>query len=227
MHDCAKSLDNDVETAYDQFAKAYSAASSVAIPSRTTRPCLRPSPKWFNPPIKLLTKRKFKLHCLVRSAPYCSDLNFLYAESCKKVKNAVRSAIRKFDLSIIRVSKREPKLLFNYINSQRGCRDSIKGLTDSEGVFHTDGAKIVNLLNDQFGNVFIPRLPCSAQIGVQPPTCSQLRSLFARKYPKVHRASELKEISWHGRCSSPRREKLRQLVRRDLQQNLPQLIHIW
>jgi len=101
---------------------------------------LRPSPKWFNPRIKLLTKRKFKLHCLVRSSPHCPVLKLLYVESCKQVKFAVRSSIRRFEESIVRASKREPKLLFNYINSQRVCRGSIKGLTDSEGVFHTDGS---------------------------------------------------------------------------------------
>ncbi len=80
-------------------------------------------------------------------------------------ESSVPSGVRSEE-SIVRASKREAKLLFNYINSQRGCRDSTKGLTDSVGVFHMDGAKIVILLNDQFRNVFIPLLPCSAQIAM-------------------------------------------------------------
>jgi hypothetical protein len=83
-------------------------------------------------------------------------LKLAYVESCKKVKYAVKNAIHRFEDSIVNASKREPKLLFNYINSQRLCKDPIKVLMDCEGVFHTDGAMIVKLLNDHYGNVFIP-----------------------------------------------------------------------
>ncbi len=53
----------------------------LAFPSRVPRLSLR------SPPIhiKLLTKRKFKLHCLVRSSSHCLVLKFAYVESFKKV----------------------------------------------------------------------------------------------------------------------------------------------
>ena len=124
---------------------------------------MRSNPKWFNPKIKSLTRLKYKLHCRIRSAPRCLELRNAFASICKQVKLAVRNAICKFEASIVRACKQQPKLLFNYINGQKQCRDSIKGLLDCHGVFHTDGNKIVSILNDQFGSVFIPRLPCPAQ----------------------------------------------------------------
>ncbi|RNA22263.1 hypothetical protein BpHYR1_014710 [Brachionus plicatilis] len=81
----------------------------------------------------------------------------------KQIKLAVRNAICMFETSIVRVCKLQPKLLYNYINSQKQCRDSIKGLLDCHGAFHTDGYKIVNIFNVQFDSVFIPHLSCSAQ----------------------------------------------------------------
>ncbi|RNA06186.1 hypothetical protein BpHYR1_021421 [Brachionus plicatilis] len=49
--------------------------------------------------------------------------------------------------------KLQPKLLYNYINSQKQCRDSIKGLLDC----------LVPSTRMVTRSFFIPRLPCPAQ----------------------------------------------------------------
>jgi len=63
------------------------------------------------------------------------------------------------------------KLLYNYINSQKTCRDSIKGLMDPDGTYQTDGRIIANLLDDHFSSVFtvisaepIPTLTLSTNV---------------------------------------------------------------
>ncbi len=154
FHDGSKLLDIDVNTAYNQVVESYSQASSIAIPTRRLSPRKRPSPKWFNDRIKHLTKRKYKLHCQVRAAPRNPELRAAYILVCKQVKSAVRHSICKFEESIVRACKRQPKLLFNYINSQKQCKDTIKGLLDNEGFFCTDGGTIANLLNAHFASVF-------------------------------------------------------------------------
>ncbi|RNA19031.1 RNA-directed DNA polymerase from mobile element jockey-like [Brachionus plicatilis] len=53
--------------------------------------------------------------------------------------------------------------LKHLLSGPKQCRDSIKGLLDCHGTFHTGGYRIVNIPNVQFGSVFIPRLPCQAQ----------------------------------------------------------------
>ncbi|RNA04466.1 RNA-directed DNA polymerase from mobile element jockey-like, partial [Brachionus plicatilis] len=165
-------LDKDVNVAYDEFVKTYAAASCMAIPNQVHRARKRANPKWFNANIKQLTKKKFTLHCRIRSAPRNSELRLLYVTVCKQVKTTVRNAIFKFEASIVRACKLQPKLLYNYINSQKQCRDSVKGLLDLDGTFHTDGVKIANILNVQFGSVFIPRQPCLAK-PLQPMSCTQ------------------------------------------------------
>ncbi|MFO7872408.1 MAG: hypothetical protein R6U26_02055, partial [Candidatus Undinarchaeales archaeon] len=141
--------------------------SCLAIPTRVRKTQLRSNPKWFNQSIKALTREKYKFHCLCRSAPHNADLKAAYIQSCKKVKTAVRKAICKFEAFIVRSCKLQPKLLFNYINSQKACNDSIKGLLDADGYFQTDGRVIVRLLNEHFSSVFslrdyesVPAMPC-------------------------------------------------------------------
>ncbi|RNA04965.1 RNA-directed DNA polymerase from mobile element jockey-like, partial [Brachionus plicatilis] len=101
-----------------------------------------------------LFNEKF-LDCRDRLSSDDADSSYnLLVSSCKKVKAAVRKAICKFEAFIVRSCKLQPKLLFNYINSQKACNDSIKGLLDADGCFQTDDRVIVRLLNEHFSSVF-------------------------------------------------------------------------
>jgi len=168
LEGCASFLDSpsDCDSSYNQLVNAYASASSLAIPTRAHKARIHTNPKWFSPTIKALTRRKSKLHYLCRAAPLNPDLKAEYNQICKQVKLAVRRAVCRFEALIVRSCKHQPKLLYNYINSQKACRDSIKGLMDSGGTYQTDGRIIANLLNDYFSSVFsvrsaepIPTLP--------------------------------------------------------------------
>ncbi|RMZ95536.1 hypothetical protein BpHYR1_001516, partial [Brachionus plicatilis] len=76
--DCTKLLDSDTSVAFNQFVTTYSTASALAIPTCVPRARNRPNPKWFNANIKQLTKKKYILHCRIRSAPRNSELKALY-----------------------------------------------------------------------------------------------------------------------------------------------------
>jgi hypothetical protein len=158
------SMVTDVDIAYNQLVSTYSSASKLAIPTRRHSTSTRTNKKWFNAEIHKLTKRKYKLHCRIRSAPDNIELKIAYKETCRQVKVAVNKAVFKYEAAIVRSCKQQPKLLFSYINDQKACKDSIKGLVDANGVFQTDGKVIVNLLNEQFSSVFNPRSPALAQV---------------------------------------------------------------
>ncbi|RNA00899.1 RNA-directed DNA polymerase from mobile element jockey-like, partial [Brachionus plicatilis] len=158
---------DDADSSYNLLVSVYASASCLAIPTRVRKTQLCSNPKWFNQSIEALTREKYKFHCLCRSAPHNADLKAAYIQSCKKVKTAVRKAICKFEAFIMRSCKLQPKLLFNYINSQKACNDSIKGLLDADGCFQTDGRVIARLLNEHFSSVFslrdyesVPAMPC-------------------------------------------------------------------
>ncbi|RNA16289.1 RNA-directed DNA polymerase from mobile element jockey-like [Brachionus plicatilis] len=121
FHEGSKLLDNDVNIAFNQVVESYNHASSVVMPTRRFSTHKRPCPKWSNDKIKHLTKSKYKLYRLVRSAPLNPELRAAYTMVCKQFKSAVRQSISKFEESIVRAFKSQPKLLFNYINSQKQC----------------------------------------------------------------------------------------------------------
>ena len=159
-----------------RLVNAYASASSLAIPTRAHKARIHINPKWFNPTIKALTRRKSKLHYLCRAAPLNPDLKAEYNQICKQVKLAVRRAVCRFEALIVRSCKHQPKLLYNYINSQKACRDSIKSLMDSDGNYQTDGRIIANLLNDHFSSAFSIR---SAEPIPTVPLRSSVKYIFA------------------------------------------------
>ena len=67
---------------------------------------------------------------------------------------------------IVSNCKLNPKPLYNYINCQKTCKESIRSLVDQNGHRVNDGLGKANLLNIQFASVFneinqsiIPTLP--------------------------------------------------------------------
>ncbi len=153
---------------------------------------------------------KYRLHCQTRSVPHYLELRASYALACKRVKAAVRHSICKFEASIVRVCKRQSKLLVNYINSQKQCKETIKGLVDSENVFHTGGVAISNLLNIQFGSVFIPS---STHASTAEPKYSSQRqinvNIFSPDSIRKYIALQPQKIARNGPHPSLNRRELR------------------
>ena len=75
---------------------------------------------------------------------------------CLQLKKSLRQARLKYELSIISLSKHNPKLIYSYVKSQRKLPNQIRSLIDPQGNTITDMPKIVNMLNDQFFSAFNP-----------------------------------------------------------------------
>ena len=76
-----------------------------------------------NPEVKKAFKHKHTTFAKMRA---CSDQSVLKKEfnkAGKNVKKLIKSIRREYENSIIEKCKKQPKLLFSYINSQKNCRD--------------------------------------------------------------------------------------------------------
>ena len=113
--------------------------------------------KWFNKDVKSATNKKHKLHCHLRLSPGNEDIRVEYRIICQRVKALVKQSIIKFESELVSRCKENPKLLYNYINEQRSCRNTIRSLRDKNRVSKSSGIDIVNILNEQFSNVFNPQ----------------------------------------------------------------------
>ncbi|RNA11346.1 hypothetical protein BpHYR1_006320 [Brachionus plicatilis] len=70
------------------------------------------------------------------------------------MKIAVRFAHLNFESNFASKCKKEPKLLYSYINNQKICKESIKMMKEPDGTITTANESIVNILNDLFCMVF-------------------------------------------------------------------------
>ena len=52
-------------------------------------------------------------------------------------------------------AKKEPKILYKYLNSQQVLKESIRSLNKSDGELTQDRKEIANLLNKNFQSVFV------------------------------------------------------------------------
>ena len=156
---------NNVNDAYISLIEAYEKASNLSIPLKMVkRHKFLENPKWFNKDVKSATNKKYKLHCQLRSSPSNEDIRVEYRIICKRVKALVKQSIIKFESDLVSRCKENPKLLYSYINEQRSCRNTIRSLIDKNGVSTSSEIDIVNILNEQFSEVFNPQAVCTIEL---------------------------------------------------------------
>ena len=101
--------------------RAYVSAFCPTIPTRVRKAQLHSNPKWFNQNIKAqIRKEQISLPLQIGSF------------KCR-LESHLLTVLQKNEACNL-----QPKLLFNYINSHKTWKDSIKVLLDADGCFQTD-----------------------------------------------------------------------------------------
>ena len=62
--------------------------------------------------------------------------------------------MRGYESNIAKNAKKNPKMVYSYVNSKKTIRDSIRTLEDDEGIRVEDPQRILTMLSDQFKSVF-------------------------------------------------------------------------
>ena len=78
-----------------------------------------------------------------------------YNRLCKKTKKAIKKAVRDYERDLASRAKHDPKLVYAYINSKRNTKEAIRVLEDESGQRVVERKDICNMLNKQFGSIFI------------------------------------------------------------------------
>ncbi|RNA43729.1 hypothetical protein BpHYR1_016995, partial [Brachionus plicatilis] len=142
---------------FELFLEKYDKASNnfiqkIKVSSGVTQ--TKAKPKWFNSNIKKLTRNKYQLWIKLR-ANNKKDKNLIeeYNRVSKSVKSRVKDSIVNYEKSIISKAKKNPKLLYTYINEQKKIKDSIRSLNVDNKIIVKD-EEIANCLSDCFFQVF-------------------------------------------------------------------------
>ena len=69
---------------------------------------------------------------------------------CKKVKTEIKLARNNYENDLINKAKKNPKLLYQYVNNQRNTNSHIRALKNLNGEIQNDGNKIADILNKKF-----------------------------------------------------------------------------
>ena len=62
--------------------------------------------------------------------------------------------MKDFEKSIASNAKKNPKMVYSYVNSKKVVKDNIRALIDENGVRTEDPSEITKILNKQFESVF-------------------------------------------------------------------------
>ena len=110
-------------------------------------------PPWMNDDIKGLIRQKANLWKRYEMSGKRGCLDE-YRECAKAVRKGVKVAIKEYELVIIDKAKKNPKLLYAYINNRQQAKESIRALRSESGENVTDRKEIATILNRQFKSVF-------------------------------------------------------------------------
>jgi len=111
--------DGDPNEAVSNLIEKYQEAVEICVPIIKLDLLRKFKPKWFNSKIKQRVNKKFSVFCQIRAGAKGEDVKANYRNICKEIKLAVRAALLKYEENIVSKCKSEPKMLYNYINSQK------------------------------------------------------------------------------------------------------------
>ncbi|XP_065679733.1 uncharacterized protein LOC136094081 [Hydra vulgaris] len=141
---------------YDELIHYTEEACNLYVPINTLFVNSSSKNPWLTKELISLIREKRNLryrNCLSKWKN--SNLCKQYKELSKRVSFEISIARRKYELMIVDKAKKNPKLLYRYMNSQQYVKDSIKALRQPNGEITQDSEKIADLLNINFQNVFV------------------------------------------------------------------------
>ena len=144
----------NVNLSYESLVRAYDRAMTDYVPLKRTKTTIKANPKWFNREVKQATALKYKLYCKLRASNDNLEVKTQYKIACKAVKKVVNMSVLNYETNLVTKCKSNPKMLYSYINNQKTCKEYIRTLTKKNGEITTDKNEIVQILNNQFCEVF-------------------------------------------------------------------------
>jgi hypothetical protein len=145
----------NADECYNKWLSIYNEGCSRFIPTVQYEQQNKVKVLWMTKDLKNLIREKKTTWFKYRNSNF-NDLDLMkrYRSLNKQVKKSVKQAITIFERDIAMDSKKNPKRIYEYINSKIKIKDSIRSIKDTNDTITTDGSQIVNILNNYFASVF-------------------------------------------------------------------------
>lgn len=142
---------NDINTAWLNFKSIYNSTVSQCVPLMKANKKKRPA--WMDKSLLSSIRQKQRLWKTYKATPSVANLSeFKSAE--KALKKKIRKAKLKYEESLAKNAKENPKAFYAYVGSKRSNKTGIGPLEDSQGRLISDDSEMATLLNDYYSSVF-------------------------------------------------------------------------
>ena len=136
---------------WDFLKQTLDTATEHCIPKKKRR--VSHKPIWMTRNVLRVVRKKRRLwKTYTTTNDYAEFQAYKHVEN--EVKKAVRNAKRKFERTLAKNAKKNPKGLFSYLKKKRNNKESVGPLKDSTGATVTDDSSMANVLNCFFSSVF-------------------------------------------------------------------------
>jgi hypothetical protein len=154
--------DKNANEMFESFLREYNIICKSCVPVKRKK-VMKFNPKWLSPDLKKLSDDKNVLWIKCKQTNFRNKkLKEQYTEARNKCSKRIRQAVRKFERELASKAKRDPKLIFNYMNKKRKFKDEISAIKTSDGII-TDKANIASQINEYFKSVFTSQDPSSEE----------------------------------------------------------------
>ena len=150
----SKLSNENTKKAYEIFTEEYKKLCESSIPKIIQKDIIRKAPWVTKEILNLSSSKKALWHKNQATRWKVSSLVKEYEEVRKSIKKKSKAATITFE-RILANDKKNPKLLYAYVNSRQKVSDSISALKNSNNLTTNNKKEIASILNDQFSSVFV------------------------------------------------------------------------
>ena len=112
-------------------------------------------PKWLNRGIKSKIRKKLALWRANQRAKWSiPNLASKYKDLKKNCAREVKEAVKDYEKKIASNAKKNPKMVYSYVNSKKVVKENIRALIDENGMRTESPSEITRILNKQFESAF-------------------------------------------------------------------------
>ncbi|XP_047144757.1 uncharacterized protein LOC124818242 [Hydra vulgaris] len=153
----SKFTNSSIDEDYEYFVKEYILACNKFIPIRNNKNNTNNLEPWINKTAKIALKIKHKLYNRAKNNNWrrTQKTKSKYNRAAKHVKKEIFKSTCAFERHLAHESKKNPKLIYTYINKRQQVKRAIRSLYDKIGNITNDQINIANTINNQFQSVFV------------------------------------------------------------------------
>ena len=125
---------------YNTFLEYYRESCEKYIPKKSS--LKRINKPWMNPILKSKIREKKSTWSAFKASGWSEEKENIYKSAKSNCEISINQTIKHFETNLACISKSQPKLVYQYMNSKRQISSSIKAILDHNNIPESDPQKL-------------------------------------------------------------------------------------